>query len=363
MKSMKITQIGPILLGSAAVFLISSASLAAEQEEEANHKEEIGRIVAEAKEAAQEWAYRLRDYQHGKTESSTYMGIVIEPVPSVLRDYVDLPKGVGLLLPKITRDGPAEKAGLVDNDIIVSFDGQLVINASQLSTLIDLKGPGATVPVKVLRKGEELIFEVTLEERLRKGGHFFNPAAPDAPEIPDLPPIPDVEDLGAIMEKVEEWIPGSVRIYVDQNEQVHVDLEDLKEDLEGLRHKLAHVNIIKADDDAAIVTKHGDLGARTTMIRVAEKDISYESDDGKVVLDSTDAGRQAMVWDAEGNLLYEGILPDNYAEVLPDAAVKLIDSLNNLELDTEGHKFEIRLNTDEIDPVTLDFSGSWSLDN
>ncbi|MEX0325224.1 MAG: hypothetical protein AB3N33_03960 [Puniceicoccaceae bacterium] len=164
--------------------------------------------------------------------------------------------------------------------------------------------------------------------------------------------MPDMEDLGMIMEKVEEWIPGSVRIYVDQNEQVHVDLEDLREDMNELREKFTKIHVIKGDDPD-IVTHHGDHGARTTMIRVAEKDVSYESDEGKVVLDSTEAGRQAMVWDAEGNLIYEGALPENYAEELPPAAVRLIDSLNDLQLDTDNYQFEIKLNTEEIDPVTL----------
>ncbi|MEX0331634.1 MAG: S1C family serine protease [Puniceicoccaceae bacterium] len=352
MKSIKLPTVVSMLMGSCAVLLLPLVSLAAE-EEEVIRKEDINQIVAEATETAREWAYRLREYQGGKAESSTYMGIVIEPVPSVLRDYVDLPKGVGLLLPKIAKDGPADKAGLKDNDIIVSFDDQLVINISQLSTLIDMKGPGATVPVKVLRKGEELTLEVTLEERMRKGGHFFIPEAPDAPDAPE---IPDMEDLGMIMEKVEEWIPGSVRIYVDQNEQVHVDLEDLREDINELRDKFTQIHVIKGDDPD-IVTHHGDHGARTTMIRVAQKDVSYESDEGKVVLDSTEAGRQAMVWDAEGNLIYEGALPENYAEELPPAAVRLIDSLNDLELDTEGYQFEIRLNTEDIDPVTFHTPG------
>lgn len=349
MKSIKVPTVVSLLLGGCAVLFSPVLSHAAEEGEEIVNKEEISQIVAEAKEAAKEWAYRLREYQQGKSESSTYMGIIIEPVPGVLRDYVDLPKGVGLLLPKIAKDGPAEKAGLKDNDIIVSFDGQLVINASQLSTLIEMKGPGAVVPVKVLRKGEELTLEVTLEERIRKGGHFFIPGAPDAPEVPA---VPNAEDLGMIMEKVEEWIPGSVKIYVDQNEQVHVDLEDLREDLQDLRAKLTRIHVLKGDDPN-IITEHGEHGARTTMIRIAEKDVSYESDEGKVVLDSTEAGRQAMVWDAQGNLIYEGDLPENYAEVLPEEAVKLIDSLNELELDTDGYKFEIRLNTEDIDPVTL----------
>ncbi|MEX0325766.1 MAG: PDZ domain-containing protein, partial [Puniceicoccaceae bacterium] len=186
MKSIKLPTVASLLLGGGALLVCPLVSLAAE-EEEIISKEDLNQIVVEATEAAREWAVRLREYQGGKAESSTYMGIVIEPVPGVLRDYVDLPKGVGLLLPKIAKDGPADKGGLKDNDIIVSFDDQLIVNISQLSTLIDMKAPGAPVPVRVLRKGGELPLEVPLEERMRRGSHFFVPAAPGAPEPPEVP--------------------------------------------------------------------------------------------------------------------------------------------------------------------------------
>ena len=264
-KSTKLKTIRALLMAGCMVMVTPLITLA--EEEENISKEEIKQIVVEATEAAKEWAYKLREYQHGKAEPSAYMGIIIEPVPSVLRDYIDLPKGIGLLLPKIAKDGPADKAGLEDNDIITTFDGQMIVNVSQLSTLIEMKGAGATVPVKVIRKGEELTLEVTLEERLRKGGHFM---APGAPDIPDLPAVPSADEIGAIMESVEEWIPGSVRVFVDDNEQVHVDLEDLKENLQGLKAKLAHVKVLKADAPH-IVTEHGDHGARTTMIHLAER--------------------------------------------------------------------------------------------
>jgi hypothetical protein len=344
MKSTQLKTVRAMLLAGCMALVTPLIALA--EEEENISKEEIKQIVVEATEAAKEWAYKLREYQHGKAEPSAYMGIIIEPVPSVLRDYIDLPNGIGLLLPRIARDGPADKAGMKDNDIITSFDGQMIVNVSQLSTLIEMKGPGATVPVKVIRKGEELSLEVTLEERLRKGGHFMVPSAPGMPDVPNA------DEIGAIMESVEEWIPGSVRVFVDNNEQVHVDLEDLKENLQGLKAKLAHVKVLKAEAPH-IVTEHGDHGARTTMIHLADKNVTYETDEGKVVLDSTEEGKQAMIWDASGELIYEGMLPEDYETALPEKAVKLLNTLDELNLDTEGYHFEIKLNTDDIDPLTM----------
>jgi membrane-associated protease RseP (regulator of RpoE activity) len=296
--------------------------------------------------------FTRRGCGYGDPQPTTYIGVIIEPVPDVLRDYVDLPKGVGLLLPKVSEDGPAAKAGIQDNDILVSFDGQLVVNYNQFSTLLNMKGAGATVPVKILRKGEEMTFEVTLEERMRRGMHIIAPHAPDAPDVPGVPDVPGIDEIGAIMESVEEWIPGSVRVFVDQNEQVHVDLQDLKEDLQGLQKKLAVVHVMK-DGAPELVTKHGDHGARTTLVRVADRNVTYEGDKGKVVLKSTKSGKQATVWNAGGELIYEGDVPEDYAEALPPEAVELLDSLKVLDLGASSDEIEIHLNVENIDPVTV----------
>ncbi len=342
-----------IINGNAAKLLVLPVLVAVTMpvsalgEDEASvEKEEIRQIVIEARETAMEWADKVREWNSGESRKTTYMGVVIESVPSVLRDYIDLPKGVGLLLPRIATDGPAEKAGLVDNDILVKFDGQLVINNSQLSTLINMKGPGSTVPVTIFRKGEEMDFDVTLEERTRKGFHFIHPNAPEAPGVHG-------DDVGALMEQIDEWIPGSVRVFIDDNEQVHVDMDDLKNDLKGLRTKLAKIHVLRDVDIDNIVMKHGDMGARTTTVHIANKSINYNSDAGRVELTSDDSGKQVKVWDNNDEVLYEGPLSDNYAEELPAKAVELIDALNAIQLDTHGDHIKVELNTDSVEPITM----------
>ena len=343
------------------ITLTGTQILSAADEEASETQESIRQMVEEAQRVASEWAYRIKEWNSGEKRPATYMGIVIEQVPDVLRDYIDLPKGIGLLLAKVIHQGPAYAAGLRDNDILVEFDGQLVVNYSQLSTLIDLRGPGATVPVKVIRKGEEMEFAITLEERLRRGTQFI-PATPDVPAPPEAPLPPDIgdieipEEVGQIMQKVEEWIPGSVRVYIDDTEQVHVDLSQLKEDLGDLRNKLTHVEILQEGDLPGLVREYGDLGARTTVVHVADKNITYRSKDGKLVLNSTNEGQFAMAWNPQGDLIYEGEVPADYAGKLPPEVVRMIDSLKQsrekLKLETGGHDLEIQLNQDDIDPVT-----------
>jgi len=307
---------------------------------------EIQAIVTEAKRMAEEFSHSFHDWKGGTPTKTTYMGIVIESVPDVLRDYIDLPDGVGLLLTQISKDGPAMKAGLVDNDILISFAGQIIINFNQLTTLIDMQGPGASVPLKVLRKGEEMEFTVLLEERLRKGSRFLVPDAPEPPEAPD------VDDLGGIMERVEEWIPGSVQVFIDENQQVHVDLQDLKSNLENVRIKLLE---IRESGALPVITEFGDYGARTSVVHVADRNINYNSKDGQLILNSSEEGQRVMIMDPEGNMIYQGELPDDY-QTLPEPAIRLIEAFKasrEMLEQKSGEEYEIHLTNEAIEPVTL----------
>ncbi|NDV61149.1 PDZ domain-containing protein [Puniceicoccales bacterium CK1056] len=341
----------PALAG--ILVMLSCSPLLASEDSQATDGESIQAIVTEAQRMAQEWAQRIRGWSEGSEKNTTYLGVVIESVPKVLRDYIDLPDGVGLLFTRIAKDSPAEKAGLMDNDIIVSFDGQLIINFNQLSTLIDLRGPGAEVPMKILRKGEEIDLTVTLEERVRRNGSIV---VPDAPDIPELPESPDADGVGLFMEKIEEWIPGSVKVFVDENEQVHVDLQDLKEDLHDLRLKV--IELRESNGAPSDIRKeYGDLGARTKVVRVQDRRVNYTSPEGFLVLSSSESGQQAEVRDAQGSLVYEGPVPEDYARTLPEKAVELIDaymgSREKLQLESDGKTVEIEINDTEIEPLTL----------
>lgn len=345
-------------VGILAAFLsIGSLPLMAE-EVPADEGNGVQALVEEAQRMAREWAERLRDWKEEDSRPGTYMGVVIEPVPDVLRDYIDLPKGVGLLFVHIAPESPAARAGLKDNDIIVTFDGQLIVNYSQLATLIDLRGPGEPIPMTILRKGEEMELTVTLEERVQGSGkQSAVPRAPTVPRLPDLPALPDAptgEEVGAYMERIEEWIPGSVGVLIDENEQVHVDLSELRESLGDLRAKLQGV---KAPGGVPEIRReYGDLGARTTIVHVQDRNVNYRSDQGKLVLTSSEAGQQAMVWDASGELIYQGPLPEQYEGNLPPAAVELIkayeQSRRKLKLEEKAENLEIKLKETGGDPLT-----------
>ena len=59
---------------------------------------------------------------------------------------------------------PANKAGIVEGDIILEADGKKLEGTTTLSSVIAKKQPGDTVSLKVLSKGEEKTVSVKLEE-------------------------------------------------------------------------------------------------------------------------------------------------------------------------------------------------------
>ena len=104
----------------------------------------------------------------GKAER-TYLGVyTAEITPEVAKAY-NLPVSSGAYIyssstySAIVKDSPAAKAGLKDKDIVTAVNGVEVGKAGTLSDLIGEYKPGDTVQLTVIREGNEMAINVTLE--------------------------------------------------------------------------------------------------------------------------------------------------------------------------------------------------------
>lgn len=76
--------------------------------------------------------------------------------------------GGGVQVSAISKDSPAEKAGLNKNDTLLEFNGQKVENSTKIRQ--DLKNnAGKTVSLKISRNGKELLKSVKLNEKGSSG--------------------------------------------------------------------------------------------------------------------------------------------------------------------------------------------------
>ncbi|HET6572056.1 MAG TPA: PDZ domain-containing protein [Fimbriiglobus sp.] len=74
-------------------------------------------------------------------------------------------EGGGAKLTGITEDGPAEKAGLKEGDIVIAVDGNKVVNYDTFVDYFQGKNPGDKVKLTVKRGDKEETVEVTLGKR------------------------------------------------------------------------------------------------------------------------------------------------------------------------------------------------------
>ncbi|MHC5109736.1 MAG: S1C family serine protease [Planctomycetota bacterium] len=109
----------------------------------------------------------LRTLQDGKPMRYGFLGVEIRPVPESIWQTVSVAKSVsGALITNIAPiDGPAARAGLQVEDIVLYVDGKPVNGSDELVRLIQYKPVGAKVEVTYMRKGVTRKTNVTLGDR------------------------------------------------------------------------------------------------------------------------------------------------------------------------------------------------------
>jgi len=94
-----------------------------------------------------------------------YMGVLTQTLDSGLAAQFGLAVETGAWVQALTPGGPAEQAGLKQNDVIVSFAGKPVTSSDDLGAAVSAQEPGDQVTVEVVRGTQQLELTVTLGVR------------------------------------------------------------------------------------------------------------------------------------------------------------------------------------------------------
>ncbi|MFH1079763.1 MAG: PDZ domain-containing protein, partial [Pseudomonadota bacterium] len=92
------------------------------------------------------------------------LGVAIQDVTPELAKSLGLKENKGALVSQVVPDGPADKVGIEQGDVIVNFDGQPVGDSKDLSRIVASTPVGKTVTVKLLRDGKEVEFRTNVGE-------------------------------------------------------------------------------------------------------------------------------------------------------------------------------------------------------
>jgi serine protease Do len=145
------------------------------------HGEVLGMNTAVAAGSAQNIAFAipaedlarvLKSYQQYKRIVRPYIGIRYTIINDELKAKNNLAYDYGVLVsrgdgqdePAIIPGSPADKAGIVENDVILEVDGQKLTDETSLQALVQRKMPGDKVRLKIAHQGQEKTVEVTLDE-------------------------------------------------------------------------------------------------------------------------------------------------------------------------------------------------------
>src|SRR5574341_147529 len=94
-----------------------------------------------------------------------FLGVSTQPVRLAEAIAAQLKQQSGLMVIGAEKDGPAEKAGLMQGDVLVSLGGQMVTDIEALQAALGPGTVGKTLTVKVVRGGELKDISVMVGER------------------------------------------------------------------------------------------------------------------------------------------------------------------------------------------------------
>jgi serine protease Do len=99
--------------------------------------------------------------QFGETRRG-WLGVNVQSVTEDLAELYGVREGTGARVASVAPDGPAAKAGIVQDDVIVKFDGKDVTSMRGLPRLVSQTQIGKEVEIEVSRKGQRRTFKVTI---------------------------------------------------------------------------------------------------------------------------------------------------------------------------------------------------------
>lgn len=128
-----------------------------------------------------------------EAHTGSYLGVQIAAVTVQQASTLKLSEASGAVITYVDQDGPACHAGLLENDVVVAFEGSKVDNPAQLQGLIHATPPQKTVTLTVMRGGQRKDVKVTLGSwNIMSNAHTVTASTLAVPPPPRAF-LPDVE--------------------------------------------------------------------------------------------------------------------------------------------------------------------------
>ncbi len=92
--------------------------------------------------------------QSGKVQRG-YVGIGMQDIPSEMAEFFKLENNKGALVNSVTEEGPADKAGLKKDDVVIRVGNKDIDDSQDLKNIIGFTAPETEVEFTIVRNGKE----------------------------------------------------------------------------------------------------------------------------------------------------------------------------------------------------------------
>lgn len=93
-----------------------------------------------------------------------WLGVTVQDIDTEMAKSLQMKELKGAVITDVHEGSPAEKAGLMRKDIIISFDGKEVEDSAHLRNLVVSTPPGKTVKLEIIRNGKVYSITTTIGE-------------------------------------------------------------------------------------------------------------------------------------------------------------------------------------------------------
>jgi hypothetical protein len=249
-----------------------------------------------------------------------FLGVETSEIPSVLCEQMNLPKGFGLVVDYVVPDGPAAAAGVQQNDILKMLNEQILVNPSQLRTLLQSFQDGQTVTLTLIRKGQEQKISVKLTKKevakrhAMHSGHDWNPDFDfdfDFDFDKDGFRFNNVDfgnvDLGNLKERLQDLKLQLKEQIGDQKGVIHDAVMKATEEARRAREEARRASEEARQANGLKVIRSQENGAlRTTKIDMDKAQIVFSDEKGEMKLETVDGKKVLTAKDPQGKLLFSG---------------------------------------------------------
>ncbi len=228
-------------------------------------------------------------------EEQAFLGVSGTPLSQLLAEHLKL--SGGLVIGLVADDSPAQKAGLTENDIILKVGNKAVASQDQLSDVMRTLVPGDSQVLTVVRRGETITLDVimgirpvALAQGPRAGAHNVDDLFRQA--LGHLPQGGGGGNAADIMQQLQERMG-------QMGHGMH-DLDQLFNLGNGAgAHGLGnHFDRMRQ--------MMGQLDGQFDIQGQSSSTFTIGDEQGKITIKETEAGKEIVVRDPKGNVIFEG---------------------------------------------------------